>query len=608
MPTTLEIKYFNSFWLKKMVTVANTSSIGNGGGPSPQYSSNAIAIGDLTITVNLGATPNVFVGQVVSYIVSGTTYSHTVTKITSTGLVTTFTLSSAVTIAAASVTLIFTGNVSNSMSTQVIALDNQNVVELRAAINNISIGQLISYKIGTTTYQNTIKNITGGNTILTLKNKIPVTIPIETLITFGVITDFSALPGMYAVNGNDWAIEEARIKGGYNNTSVDFGVKAYIVEDSLSRITFPSSIIWSGIYNSRTGINNTNEFSTGEDITKSVTPNEGSIQKLYSEDTNLTIFQENKVSRALIDKNAIYSAEGSPVATSGTEVVGQVQAYAGNYGIGTNPESFAAYGYRKYFTDANQNVVLRLSQDGITEISDYGMSAFFRKSFSTPGVKQGFVLGMFDNHAQQYVLSAQGERNGAVPEYTLAFDDDTLGWVSFYSYKPDQGISLNNDFYTFRYGNIYKHYSKTQGKAYFYGVPYKSTVTSVINANVSVSKAFLTMNYEGTPDWNLISLYTESDYSAPVSAYTAAPTNLNALQNQLFSNTFKKKENKYFANILNITPAASGGEVLYGNSMSGIKGFFATATFSTDNATVISTNKNLAELYAISTEYIESSY
>jgi hypothetical protein len=609
MPTTLEIKYFNSFWLKKMVTVANTSSIGNGGAHSPQYSSNAIAIGDLTITVN-GDTPNVFVGQVVSYTLGApaTTYFHTITKITFNSFVTTFTLSSAVTVAAPTATLIFTGNISNSMSTQAIALDNQNNIDLRVAISNVGIGQLISYKIGTTTYENTIKNITNGNKTLILKNKIPVTIPIETLITFGVITDFSALPGMYAVNGNDWAIEEARIKGGYNNTSVDFGVKAYIVEDSLSRITFPSSIIWSGIYNSRTGINNTNEFSTGEDITKSVTPNEGSIQKLYSEDTNLTIFQENKVSRALIDKNAIYSAEGSPVATSGTEVVGQVQAYAGNYGIGTNPESFAAYGYRKYFTDANQNVVLRLSQDGITEISDYGMSAFFRESFSTPGVKQGFVLGMFDNHAQQYVLSAQGERNGAVPEYTLAFDDDTLGWVSFYSYKPDQGISLNNDFYTFRYGNIYKHYSKTQGKAYFYGVPYKSTVTSVINANVSVSKAFLTMNYEGTPDWNLISLYTESDYSAPVSAYTAAPTNLNALQNQLFSNTFKKKENKYFANILNITPAASGGEVLYGNSMSGIKGFFATATFSTDNATVISTNKNLAELYAISTEYIESSY
>ena len=85
-------------------------------------------------------------------------------------------------------------------------------------------------------------------------------------------------------------------------------------------------------------------------------PYNGSIQKLYSENTNLTIFQEFKVSRALIDKDAVYSAEGEPMTTSGTQVIGQIQAYAGNYGIATNPESFAVYGYRKYFTDKNQGL------------------------------------------------------------------------------------------------------------------------------------------------------------------------------------------------------------------------------------------------------------
>jgi len=29
----------------------------------------------------------------------------------------------------------------------------------------------------------------------------------------------------------NWAIEESRIRGGYNNTSVSFGAKAYLVED-----------------------------------------------------------------------------------------------------------------------------------------------------------------------------------------------------------------------------------------------------------------------------------------------------------------------------------------------------------------------------------------
>ena len=34
----------------------------------------------------------------------------------------------------------------------------------------------------------------------------------------------------------DWFIEESRIRGGYNNTSVDFGVKAYIEEENVKKM------------------------------------------------------------------------------------------------------------------------------------------------------------------------------------------------------------------------------------------------------------------------------------------------------------------------------------------------------------------------------------
>ena len=108
----------------------------------------------------------------------------------------------------------------------------------------------------------------------------------------------------------DWYIEESRIRGGYNNTSVDLGVKAYIEEEDIQSERRESALIYSGVFNSRTGINETNQFSTAFDITKSLDPINGSIQKLYAEDTNLICFQERKVSRALIDKDAIYSAEG----------------------------------------------------------------------------------------------------------------------------------------------------------------------------------------------------------------------------------------------------------------------------------------------------------
>ena len=50
---------------------------------------------------------------------------------------------------------------------------------------------------------------------------------------FPFYTNGAATPA--PTNYTPWYVEEARIRGGYNNTSVDFGVKAYITEPYLSR-------------------------------------------------------------------------------------------------------------------------------------------------------------------------------------------------------------------------------------------------------------------------------------------------------------------------------------------------------------------------------------
>ena len=200
---------------------------------------------------------------------------------------------------------------------------------------------------------------------------------------------------------NEWHIEESRIKGGFNEKTLDFGVKAYAVDKKYNRNHRENAMIYSGIFNSRTSVNNTNQFSIGENITKAVDSIYGSIQKLYAEDTNLLIFQENKVSGALIDKDAIFTAEGGGLTTTAKVVIGQITPYLGEYGIGKNPESFAVYGFRKYFVDKDRSAVLRLSRDGLTEISSYGMKSFFRDNLRI----SNRIYGMYDMNSKNYVLS-----------------------------------------------------------------------------------------------------------------------------------------------------------------------------------------------------------
>ncbi len=177
-------------------------------------------------------------------------------------------------------------------------------------------------------------------------------------------------------------IEEMYLRGGFNDASMSYGVRAFLDEEEPLQQHRFNTLIYSGIYNSRTGINRTNEFPIGTNITRSANPQYDSIQKIYSEENNLIVLQENKCSRALIDKSAIYNAEGGGSVTTSNQVLGEIVPYTGEYGISKNPESFAIYAFRKYFVDRNRNAVLRLSHDGITEISEYGMRDYFRDSFA----------------------------------------------------------------------------------------------------------------------------------------------------------------------------------------------------------------------------------
>jgi hypothetical protein len=537
MAATIELKYFNTFWLKKIKTIADVT---------PGYSSDYVSHSGFTFEIAVDP---------------------------STGL-------------GASVTQMNVG--------QEVTMTYTDLLGVAGKILNAHIVERIS------------------DTEFLLDNTVVngVDMSADHLMVFGKITDFNNIPQAYGTTSDsDWLIEEARISGGYNNTSVDFGAKAYLVEEETSQSHRASTLIHSGIFNSRTGINQTNQFSVAEDITRTVDPSNGSIQRLYAEDTNLIIFQENKVSRSLIDKDAIYSAEGDASVTSRNLVIGQNVAYAGEYGISKDPESFAVNGYRKYFTDRDQNVVCRLSMDGITLISDYGMTDYFRDKLST-NLNNGFIIGGWDAHNKQYVLSIQEGTNASktptpgLPYVTLAFDESVLGWVSLFDYQPNQIISLNNDYFTAKGGKLYKHYTlapSTQSRGIFYGTQFNSQVTFIFNAEQSTVKNFQTINYEGDTGWVMDSFITNTDYSFPITQATFA-TSLTQMQNALLMNTFKQKEDKYFANLVNATPSHSG-EIIWGASSSGVKGFYAKVTMRMQNA------KNAKkELFAVSTGFVTSSY
>jgi len=320
-------------------------------------------------------------------------------------------------------------------------------------------------------------------------------------------------------------VESNRIRDDFNSPFIQPGVKASApITDQIKEEHKFNGIIWSGIINSRSGLNKSNEFNVAYPITKDLLPSYGSIQKLHAWDDRLIMLCEDKIVRAYADKDVIYNADGNMNIVATNKVIGDAQPYAGEYGISTNPESFAAYGFRCYFTDKMRGAVIRLSLDGMEVISNYFMSDFFNDRFFGSECynsvqDNSYLLGSYDSNNGLYNISFLGRD-------TVCFDEQINGWVTRKSFIPQNAISLNNIYYTYNNGDLWQNDSSNVPYNNFYNVQYTSKVQLEINDDPSVIKKYRTLGYEGTKGWKA-NIITDQEKSSDL--------------------YFIEKENKYFA-------------------------------------------------------------
>jgi hypothetical protein len=201
-------------------------------------------------------------------------------------------------------------------------------------------------------------------------------------------------------------VESNRIRDNYNLPYIANGVKvSTTLEYDYKEEHRKYGLIYSGLYNAISGVNNLNQFIQAEKITKDINPIYGSIQKLHARDADLVTLCEDKVLKILSQKDALYNADGNINLTATERVLGQAIPFAGEYGISTNPESFASESYRAYFADRVRGAVLRLSMDGLTPISDAGMKDWFRDNLKL--VNGGRIIGSYDDRNDEYVLKLE---------------------------------------------------------------------------------------------------------------------------------------------------------------------------------------------------------
>jgi hypothetical protein len=224
---------------------------------------------------------------------------------------------------------------------------------------------------------------------------------------------------------NAWSftngMESYRIRDDFAKATIQYSPRASSTVDEYKQKKSENAICYSGIYGENTGINKLNEFNLSLANFKYLDKEFGSIQKMYARDTDLVVFQENKVSQVKYGKNLLYDAVGGSQVASIPEVLGTQISYPGEYGISKNPESFSMWGDNLYFTDSRRGAVLSMQGDQIIDISNNGMRRYFKDLMAMYSDTQ--KLGGYDPHNDMYILSSNDK---SIIPCELTIDSDSI--------------------------------------------------------------------------------------------------------------------------------------------------------------------------------------
>jgi hypothetical protein len=199
----------------------------------------------------------------------------------------------------------------------------------------------------------------------------------------------------------------------------------------------------------------------------------------------------------------------------------------------------------------------------------------------------------FDDERNTWVL-----RTYVSPKETLAFNERSGKWSTFYSYKPESMCSINSEFAVFLGGKMFvlgrdeETYNNLPTKTAFGQVVSKvspTSITVVSNQNPSDNKIYQSIELESSSLWSVPEIETENGQisSLPESAFTGNMENV-------FESGYGKKENKFFAYFLNNESTEGGlleGDKLRDNSLV---------------AKIIYTANKAAKLFAVNFKFTKS--
>lgn len=288
--------------------------------------------------------------------------------------------------------------------------------------------------------------------------------------------------------------------------------RAYVVDKAAVNTFYMTRSRWSEKYQQNTNINQTNIVYplNYDEIDRA----KGEIQRFFTEDRLLYVYQNRAVSNYGIFARYIKNNEGTNDLVTTTEIITRdnINYLQGEYGVGDQFCSvLRGSAGRHYFADPVRGYLLRRSGDGIEPISELYWGQYFIRSLIVPYNKAwertngswAKILGTYDFIEEQYMPILQGGSIGTdtIDDYTFSFNEKRNGFCSFYDIlNPDWAASAEDKCYYWKQGRLYIQDNEDKW-CNFFGTQFYPSITLVYNDKVAIKKTFDAIAYQGNQKW-----------------------------------------------------------------------------------------------------------
>lgn len=316
--------------------------------------------------------------------------------------------------------------------------------------------------------------------------------------------------------------------------------------DSIGQVNKSSSIAFSNTFIAGSQNNGLSTFDALD--TADLSPDFGAIMKLQIASKvqkigtiMLAICSGYSTASIYLSENTLITNTGESIVGQSNAVIGQVHELKGEFGT-LNPESVVEFRGNVYWFDVQNGKIIQYADNGMYPISNYKLSRYWKlfsdqyKSMTVQQIEalgdRPFVFATADPHHGEILFTVPktlaAPPNGFLPDYPLVYPFDIWDgrgktlvyklytdpnrWQGSYSFVPEYSFYLENNLFSFKGGNLFRHNETTAPYCNYYGSQNKPSVMFLSNQQINKPKVYNNFSVEGNAAPSLVYFMSLYEY------------------------------------------------------------------------------------------------